>query len=643
MIHLLIIFPVIVALVLGVMAWYAARASLTSVVEQSKSYQPLSVVLAMLTLLSVLGLLSMFWWQADFDGATQQLQLLKPSPDWLMESSYSWMPSLGASWYVALDGLSLGMLAIVAWLGLITLMLYRRHGLSVSICLSSQSHSSAWYVPCLVIVTVVSAMSVLLAVDMLLLVVAWFVCVLAYYALWSHVRHVDMNYLHEEPASQDHVVTTQGRTSPSSWLILTQMAGLAMLVAVLVLVVVNYNQTQQFGFGYVSLLSTVLPNTWSVTVWLCFSLSVLVLLPMIGLHLWQVRAQQLPAHVMSLSLVLLVLSVYVLWRFVLPLFPEVNAMWANHIRILAIVSHLYAAVMAFSVAGSLSHTQASSGSESPSDVATELANDWQKPVMKSLRVDSTAFLGYVAMCHGAIVLFAVYVGKLLSWQSVLPYLLTVLMGIAGLYVLDAMLRFDRIRAERSNISGSRLGKSQLAKICVLFFASAAAALPIFGLALAEFQLIASVFAKYPIQAALVMLTWLLLAVAMGRYVFSVFVAGSQPNIKTNISLSENNIDSEAEPSDISITPTEQQTGTYWLEWAALVLMAVVIVKTAVQPQKLMDTSYEALRWIHHVYTHPRELHGSSPHSAESYAQKTAQTTSVATSQPASQKQPEVTP
>ena len=58
------------------------------------------------------------WQNGNFIGSAQTIAQVTAKPTWLAEFQLPWMPSLGVSFHLAIDGLSLLMVSLTAFLGM---------------------------------------------------------------------------------------------------------------------------------------------------------------------------------------------------------------------------------------------------------------------------------------------------------------------------------------------------------------------------------------------------------------------------------------------------------------------------------------------------------------------------------------------
>ena len=222
---------------------------------------------------------------------------------WMQEVCIPWIPAFGASLHLAVDGISLTLLALTVFLGTAALVsswrLLDRAGL--------------WYAMILWLLGAVAA--VFLAVDLFLFYVAWELMLIPAYiliAFWGSVKAANTFFLY------------------------TQAGGLLLLAAILSL---------HGLFDYRELLSTTLPSYLMAG----FAVAFLIKMPVFPFHGWMPEAYAEACAPVSLLLAGLLskTGAYGLIRFVLPLFPSAVSDAAPLFRVLGVASILYGAGMAF--------------------------------------------------------------------------------------------------------------------------------------------------------------------------------------------------------------------------------------------------------------------------------------------------------
>ncbi len=238
---------------------------------------------------------------------------------WLMLYKQPWVPQLGISFHLAVDGLSLLLLLLTSFLTV----------LAVLTSWKSVTHSVGFFhFNLLLILTALSG--VFVAFDLFLFFVFWEISLLPLYFLigiWGYENRV--------------YATTK-------FFIITQGSGLLMLLAILGLVVVHWQSTGIMTFDYLELVGTPMSKATAWWLMLGFFIAFAVKLPVVPFHTWLPDAHTQAPTAGSVALAGLVLKIgaYGMLRFVMPIFPQAAADFALLAMILAVVGILYGALLA---------------------------------------------------------------------------------------------------------------------------------------------------------------------------------------------------------------------------------------------------------------------------------------------------------
>jgi len=254
-------------------------------------------------------------WGAYF----QHIELDQGGP-WLIHYKVPWIPQLGISFYLAMDGLSLLLLLLTNFLSI----------MAVLTSWNAVKHAIGFFhFNLLLILTALSG--VFVAFDLFLFFVFWEISLVPLYFLigiWGHENRV--------------YATTK-------FFLITQGSGLLMLLAILGLVVAHFQATGALTFSYLELVGTPMSEHTAWWLMLGFFIAFAVKLPVVPFHTWLPDAHTEAPTAGSVDLAGLVLKIgaYGMLRFVIPLFPEAAADFAPVAMTLAVVGILYGALVAF--------------------------------------------------------------------------------------------------------------------------------------------------------------------------------------------------------------------------------------------------------------------------------------------------------
>ena len=244
---------------------------------------------------------------------------LAPSGPWIEEVRLSWIPQFGISFHLAMDGLSLLLVVLTAFLG-------------IAAVLSSWNEVTerVGFFHFNVLWVLAGITGVFLAIDLFLFYFFWEVMLVPTYFLflWGYERRIYAGV---------------------KFFIFTLLSGLLMLIAIIGLVFVHAQATGTYTFDYTSLLGTHMSGTTAMWLMLGFFIAFAVKLPVVPFHSWLPDAytQSPTAATVILAGIMAKTGAYGLLRFVVPLFPGAAAQFAPIAMVLAVIGILYGALLAF--------------------------------------------------------------------------------------------------------------------------------------------------------------------------------------------------------------------------------------------------------------------------------------------------------
>ncbi len=240
---------------------------------------------------------------------------------WLIEQRADWIPELGIGWLLALDGLSLLLVVLTAFLGVLSVLVSWRE---------IQERAGLFYGMLLWILTGING--VFLSLDLFLFYFFWEVMLVPMYFLigiWGHGRRV---------------------YAAVKFFIFTLASGLLMLVAILGLYFLHGRATGVYTFDYTQLLGTAVSPPMAMWLMLGFFVAFAVKLPAVPVHSWlpDAHSEAPTAGSVILAGLLLKTGAYGLIRFVVPLFPDAARAFTPVAMVLGAAGIVYGAVLAFS-------------------------------------------------------------------------------------------------------------------------------------------------------------------------------------------------------------------------------------------------------------------------------------------------------
>lgn len=387
----------------GLLSWIAARRSL--LVSRWISLLVVSINFLMAIVL---------WVQQPVVGESQ--------PSWILDYSLPWIPQFGITFHLALDGLSLLMLLLTFFLGV----------LSILISWNDIQNRVGLFHFCLLWV-IAGITGVFLAMDLFLFFFFWEVMLIPMFFLIIIWGHENSQY------------------AAFKFFIFTQASGLLMLVAILGLYFIHGNQTGNFTFDYFQLLGASLPSGAAMWLMLGFLSAFAVKLPVVPFHSWlpDAHSQAPTAGSLILAGLLLKTGAYGLLRFIIPLFRDqaiAIAPWAMAIGVFGII---YGAILAFS------------------------------------QTDLKRLVAYTSVSHMGFIVLGVFSFNEIATQGVVMQMITHGISTGALFILAGFI-YERIHTRDITRMGGFWKNMPFLGTCGLVFAMASLGLPGLGNFVAEF-------------------------------------------------------------------------------------------------------------------------------------------------------------
>ncbi|VEG13793.1 NADH-quinone oxidoreductase subunit M [Moraxella cuniculi] len=399
--------------------------------------------IALLGMMATFALTILLWQQGDFGTllASNAVATGENLP-WAAQFVLPWIPSFGIQFYLAMDGLSLLMIALTAFLGIMAVG-----------CSWGEIQRRVGFFHLNLLWSLGGVIGVFLAVDLFLFFFFWEMMLLPIYfliALWGHNA-------------------TAGKTkeyAATKFFIYTQASGLVMLIGILLLVVINFSQTGVLTFDYNQLLGRNL-GAWEYIIMLCFFIGFAVKLPVFPLHGWlpDAHAQAPTAGSVDLAGILIKTAAFGLLRFVLPLFPNASEAFAPIAIALGLFGVFYGAFLAFA------------------------------------QTDIKRLLAYTSVSHMGFVVLAIYDGSIISLQGLMVQMVAHGLSSAALFIMAGQL-YERLHTRDMTLMGGMWGQFRYIAPLLMFFSAALLGIPGTGNFIGEFLILLGAFANYPIAVIL---------------------------------------------------------------------------------------------------------------------------------------------
>jgi NADH-quinone oxidoreductase subunit M len=239
---------------------------------------------------------------------------------WFITCDYRWLPELGIGLSFGMDGISLLMVVLTAFLGVVSVLISW-----------DEVHERVGFFHFNLLWILGGVTGVFLATDLFLFYFLWEVMIVPMYfviAIWGYENRV---------------------SAANKFFIFTQASGLFMLLSILALYFVHGSVTGTYTFRYFDLLGTPLGPVTARWLMLGFFVAFAVKLPAFPFHPWlpDAHTQAPTAGSVILAGLMLKTGAYGLIRFVIPLFPSAALEFAPVAMTMGVIGIVYGAVLAY--------------------------------------------------------------------------------------------------------------------------------------------------------------------------------------------------------------------------------------------------------------------------------------------------------
>ena len=415
----------LILLVGGVIVWFSERIN----PDLPRWVSVVTIVVALMQLLTIINNLSVDSFSIVPDPTN--------GSSWLVYFIVDWIPRFGISFELAMDGLSLLLIVLTLFLGLIAV---------------AASWNEITFKPGLfqanIVWTLAGVIGVFLALDLLLFFLFWEVMLIPMYLLIAIWGHENKGY------------------AAMKFFIFTQVSGLLMLLSIMVLAWQSFIANGTYSFSYFDLLQ--LPSDHPLSFWLMlgFFLAFTVKLPGFPFHTWlpDAHTQAPTAGSVLPAGILLKTGAYGLLRFAIPLFPEASMQFAPVAMGLGTAGVIYGAILAFA------------------------------------QTDFKRLVAYSSVSHMGFVLLGLYAWNTLALQGAIMQMVAHGVSTAALFMLAGALQ-HRLHTRDMHQMGGLWQNMPRMGTCALFFAIASLGLPGLGNFVAEILVLLGLFAVNPWMTA----------------------------------------------------------------------------------------------------------------------------------------------
>ncbi len=426
---MILVWLILIPLIGGLLSWRAERLSRDA---------PRWISLASMALALVLSL--WLWDTQDLSFTGNGFATASPAnaPHWAVEYRAAWIPAVGSSFHLGLDGLSLLMIVLTNLLGLMAVAaswrdIDRNPGLF---------HLNLLW-------NLGGVVGVFLALDLLLFFFFWEMMLVPMYlliAMWGH----------DLPGGR-----TRGYAA-TKFFIYTQASGLLMLIAIVALAYVHFDATGILTFDYHDLVGTPMDSSVEWFLMLGFFIAFAVKMPLLPLHGWLPDAHTNAPVGGSVDLagILLKTAAYGLLRFAVPLFPHASADIAPIAMWLGVIGVVYGAVIAFA------------------------------------QTDIKRLVAYTSISHMGFVVIGIYAGTEQALIGVVVQMIAHGLSAAALFILCGEIR-ERLHTRDMREMGGLWARLPTLPPMLLIFALASLGLPGLGTFVGEFLVLSGTYVVAP--------------------------------------------------------------------------------------------------------------------------------------------------
>jgi NADH-quinone oxidoreductase subunit M len=344
---------------------------------------------------------------------------------WLMEINLPWIPQLGISLHLAMDGLSLVLVALTIFLGIVSVL-----------CSWTEVRTRVGFFHMNLLWVLAGILGVFMSLDLFLFYFFWELMLVPMYFLinvWGHENRVYASL---------------------KFFIFTQAGGLLMLLSILGLYFIHGRDTGVYTFDYSLLRHTAMSSQAAFWIMLGFVIAFIVKLPVVPFHPWlpDAHTEAPTAGSVVLAGLLLKTGAYGLLRFVLPLFPDAVSTIGQVMLVLGVIGIIYGAVLAFG------------------------------------QTDLKRLVAYTSVSHMGFVLIGIFSGNPIALSGAILQMIAHGISTGALFIIAGMIQ-ERVHTREMGSMGGLWSAAPRLSSVGLVLALASLGLPGFGNFVAEFMVL----------------------------------------------------------------------------------------------------------------------------------------------------------
>lgn len=298
-----------------------------------------------------------------------------------------WIPDLGASYYLGVDGISLFMVLITTFMVPLALLssweVERRAELFYGFMLLLEA----------------GLIGLFLALDLLLFYIFWEIMLIPMYFLIGIWGGENRRY-----ATFKFIIYTMG-------------GSLLMLVAILVLYFLHHGQTGEYTFDITKLYGTYVPPQALLPMGLAFFTAFAIKSPLFPFHTWlpDAHAEAPVSGAVDITGLLIKTGAYAFLRFLLPLFPDFSTSYAPLVVVLALIANIYGSVVA------------------------------------TVQEDLKRLIAYSSISHVGLVVLGIFVFNLQGIEGAILMMVSIALASGGLFMVVGMIHKRSLSKEISQL------------------------------------------------------------------------------------------------------------------------------------------------------------------------------------------------
>ncbi|HUQ66700.1 MAG TPA: NADH-quinone oxidoreductase subunit M [Flavitalea sp.] len=383
--------------------------------------------------------------------------------NWLIDFKLNWIPYFGITFHLSLDGLSLVMLLLTTFLGVLSVL-----------CSWTEIKERTGFYYFNLLWTLAGITGVFVAMDMFLFYFFWEIMIVPMYfliAIWGD---------------------TNRRYASYKFFIFTQAGGLLMLLSILALYFTNGAQTGTYTYDYFTLKNAVLSFSAGRWIMLGFLIAFIIKLPAVPFHSWlpDAHSEAPTAGSLILAGLLLKTGAYGIIRFVVTMFPQNAAEISQLAMLMGVIGIIYGAMLAFA------------------------------------QTDLKRFIAYTSVSHMGFILLGVFAFREMALQGVVMQMLTHGISTGALFAMAGMIK-ERLHTRDINSMGGLWTGMPVMGGLALLFAMASLGLPMMGNFVAEFLILLSAYQVSPVLTIIASVGLVFAALYSLRMIQKVFMGPNQ--------------------------------------------------------------------------------------------------------------------